>query len=69
MFSPCDDDGSPGALTDLPAPSPPDGDALDRGASLLAKAQRPVIMAGTNAWWATPRPPCCVWPRSGAYRC
>ncbi|BBU22798.1 acetolactate synthase [Mycobacterium xenopi] len=51
VFSPCDDDGSPGALTDLPAPSPPDGDALDRGASLLAKAQRPVIMAGTNAWW------------------
>ncbi|EID11837.1 hypothetical protein MXEN_14885 [Mycobacterium xenopi RIVM700367] len=51
VFSPCDDDGSPGALTDLPAPSPPDGDALDRAASLLAKAQRPVIMAGTNAWW------------------
>ncbi|BCQ09097.1 acetolactate synthase large subunit IlvG [Mycobacterium heckeshornense] len=51
VFSPCDDDGGPGALTDLPAPSPPDGDALDRAARLLAQAQRPVIMAGTNVWW------------------
>jgi acetolactate synthase-1/2/3 large subunit len=51
VFSPCDDDSSPGALTDLPAPSPPDGDALDRAATLLAEAQRPVIMAGTNVWW------------------
>ncbi|MFZ3306477.1 MAG: acetolactate synthase, partial [Mycobacterium sp.] len=28
-----------------------DGDALDRAVSLLAAAQRPVIMAGTNVWW------------------
>jgi acetolactate synthase-1/2/3 large subunit len=41
----------PGALSDLPATPPADGDALDRVAGLLAKAQRPVIMAGTNVWW------------------
>ena len=29
----------------------PDGKALDRAASLLATAHRPVIMAGTNVWW------------------
>ncbi|MGH3542908.1 MAG: acetolactate synthase, partial [Mycobacterium sp.] len=51
VFSESADDGRPGALTDLPAPPPPDGDALDRAAGLLAAAQRPVIMAGTNVWW------------------
>jgi acetolactate synthase I/II/III large subunit len=44
-------DESPGALIDLPAAPMPDGDALDRAASLLADARRPVIMAGTNVWW------------------
>jgi acetolactate synthase-1/2/3 large subunit len=44
-------DERPGALTDLPAAPMPDGDALDRAASLLAAARRPVIMAGTNVWW------------------
>jgi acetolactate synthase-1/2/3 large subunit len=29
-----------------------DGDALDRAVSLLRDAERPVIMAGTNAYWA-----------------
>jgi acetolactate synthase-1/2/3 large subunit len=29
-----------------------DGDALDRAAELLREAERPVIMAGTNAYWA-----------------
>jgi acetolactate synthase-1/2/3 large subunit len=29
-----------------------DGDALDRAATLLRDAERPVIMAGTNAYWA-----------------
>ncbi len=51
VFSVADDDGRPGALTDLAAPPPADGDALDRAAGLLAAAQRPVIMAGTNVWW------------------
>ncbi|HUB57082.1 MAG TPA: acetolactate synthase [Mycobacterium sp.] len=51
VFSVAADDGRPGALTDLPAAPPADGDALDRAAGLLAAAQRPVIMAGTNVWW------------------
>ncbi|MFZ3302739.1 MAG: acetolactate synthase [Mycobacterium sp.] len=50
-FSVAADTGQPGALTTSPAPSLPDGDALDRAVSLLAAAQRPVIMAGTNVWW------------------
>jgi acetolactate synthase-1/2/3 large subunit len=29
-----------------------DGDALDRAVALLREAERPVIMAGTNAYWA-----------------
>jgi acetolactate synthase-1/2/3 large subunit len=51
VFSMADDDGRPGALSELPAAPPADADALDRVADLLAKAQRPVIMAGTNVWW------------------
>src|ERR1700739_3806926 len=51
VFSVGNDDGCPGALTNLAAPPPADGDALDRAAALLAAAQRPVIMAGTNVWW------------------
>jgi acetolactate synthase I/II/III large subunit len=51
VFSVAADDGRPGALTDLPAAPSADGDALDRAAGLLASAQRPVIMAGTNVWW------------------
>ncbi|OBK10368.1 acetolactate synthase [Mycobacterium asiaticum] len=51
VFSFSDDDGRPGALTDLPVAEPADAQALDRAADLLAKAERPVIMAGTNVWW------------------
>ena len=51
VFSHVEDDDRPGTFTDLPAPPASDGDALDRAASLLAAAQRPVIMAGTNVWW------------------
>ncbi|MDT5411021.1 MAG: hypothetical protein QOG14_3241 [Mycobacterium sp.] len=51
VFSAAADTGQPGALTTLPSPSLPDGDALDRAVSLLAAAQRPVVMAGTNVWW------------------
>lgn len=53
-FSTSDDpdaDGRPGALAEAPAAGGADADALDRAASLLAGAQRPVIMAGTNVWW------------------
>ncbi|KAA8968174.1 acetolactate synthase [Mycobacterium sp.] len=52
VFSIADDDTRPGALTDPPALEPADGDELDRAVALLAAAQRPVIMAGTNVWWA-----------------
>ncbi|BBX61522.1 acetolactate synthase large subunit IlvG [Mycobacterium saskatchewanense] len=51
VFSMADDDGRPGALTDVPPGPGPAGAALDRAAGLLAKARRPVIMAGTNLWW------------------
>src|SRR6202012_186229 len=51
VFSMSDDDGRPGALTDLPPGPAPDGAALDRAAAVLGGAQRPVIMAGTNVWW------------------
>ena len=54
VFSVSDDDGRPGALTNLPPPRTPDGgdlEALDRVCGLLSAAQRPVIMAGTNVWW------------------
>jgi acetolactate synthase-1/2/3 large subunit len=50
-FSMADDDGRPGVLTGLPSAPAPDGTQLDRAAGLLAAAQRPVIMAGTNVWW------------------
>jgi acetolactate synthase I/II/III large subunit len=50
-FSTSDDDGRPGALAMAPAAGAADPDALDRAAGLLATAQRPVIMAGTNVWW------------------
>ena len=51
VFSPAEDDGRPGALTELPAAATPDTAALDRAAAMLAAADRPVIMAGTNVWW------------------
>jgi acetolactate synthase-1/2/3 large subunit len=51
VFSVADDDPRPGALAEPSAPAAPDGDELDRAADLMAGAQRPVIMAGTNVWW------------------
>ena len=51
VFGEAHDAGGPGALAEKPAPVRPDGDALDAAATLLAGAQRPVIMAGTNVWW------------------
>jgi acetolactate synthase-1/2/3 large subunit len=52
VFSVAADTGAPGALAAAaPAPSLPDGEALDRAVELLAAAKRPVIMAGTNVWW------------------
>ncbi len=51
VFSESGCDDRPGALTGPPTAPAPDGDALDRAATLLADAERPVIMAGTNVWW------------------
>ena len=50
-FAMSDDDGQPGALTAMPPTPTPDAQGLERAASLLSAARRPVIMAGTNVWW------------------
>ena len=51
VFGEAHDRGEPGALTErIPGPAA-DGAALQRAIDLLAAAQRPVIMAGTNVWW------------------
>ncbi|KUI47741.1 hypothetical protein AU198_24465 [Mycobacterium sp. GA-1199] len=51
VFSEAADTGAPGAL-DVPATAvQADGDAVTVALGLLAKARRPVIMAGTNVWW------------------
>ena len=41
----------PGRGTTRPAPTPPTVTRLRGAVDLLAGAQRPVIMAGTNVWW------------------
>ncbi len=51
VFSPAPDDPGPGALSRPPAAVAPDGGALAAAVELLAAAERPVIMAGTNVWW------------------
>ncbi|MBV9092150.1 MAG: acetolactate synthase [Mycobacteriaceae bacterium] len=51
VFAEAQDHGGPGALSDLPAPPACDPAALERAVGLLAQAERPVIMAGTNVWW------------------
>ena len=51
VFGEAHDAGDPGAIGGTPAAVPPDGQALGVAADLLAGAQRPVIMAGTNVWW------------------
>ncbi len=51
VFGEAHDHDVPGALTEPALAAKPDGNALDRAVALLAGAQRPVIMAGTNVWW------------------
>jgi acetolactate synthase-1/2/3 large subunit len=51
VFGEAHDAGGPGVLADSPACAGADGNALDTAVRLLADAQRPVIMAGTNVWW------------------
>jgi len=51
VFSMVADDPRPGALTDMPPAPHANGAALERAVQLLARATRPVIMAGTGVWW------------------
>ena len=51
VFGEVSDRGGPGALTEPIPAAAADGVALQRAIDLLAGAQRPVIMAGTNVWW------------------
>src|SRR6202045_1608178 len=51
MFAEAPDSGRPGALSALPRGPAVDGAVLDRAVELLAGAERPVMMAGTNVWW------------------
>ncbi|OBF35863.1 hypothetical protein A5724_14590 [Mycobacterium sp. ACS1612] len=51
VFSEAMDPGNPGALSGMSGGVRPDGNAVDTAVRLLAGAQRPVIMAGTNVWW------------------
>ena len=51
VFGEAEDAGDRGALAAAPTPVRCDGEALGVAAGLLAGAQRPVIMAGTNVWW------------------
>lgn len=50
VFSEAPDTGLPSALSDL-RDGQVDAGALDQAAEMLARAARPVIMAGTNVWW------------------
>lgn len=51
VFSEATDAGAPGALNEPREVVQADGDAVTAARRLLAEAQRPVIMAGTNVWW------------------
>jgi acetolactate synthase-1/2/3 large subunit len=46
-----DDEESDGGLLRRSTGERADGDAIDRAGRLLAEAERPVIMAGTNLYW------------------
>ncbi|KUI20825.1 hypothetical protein AU193_06750 [Mycobacterium sp. GA-1285] len=52
VFSEATDTGAPGALSKPEAAAHADDDAVTAAQRLLAQARRPVIMAGTNVWWA-----------------
>ncbi|MGI8921958.1 MAG: acetolactate synthase [Solirubrobacteraceae bacterium] len=52
VFMEGEDAGSEGGgLPDPAAAAGADGDAIERAAALLAAAERPVVMAGTNLYW------------------
>jgi acetolactate synthase I/II/III large subunit len=51
VFMEADDPQLPAAEPDPAALPPADGEAIERVAALLAKAERPVVMAGTDLYW------------------
>ncbi len=51
VFGQAHDGQQPGARTAAPQGPQADGAALEIASGLLADAQRPVVMAGTNVWW------------------
>jgi acetolactate synthase-1/2/3 large subunit len=51
VFSEAPDDGAPATLPEGAGPGLPDEAALERAVALLAGAERPVVMAGSDLWW------------------
>jgi acetolactate synthase-1/2/3 large subunit len=51
VFSPAPDSGAPPRARDASLDAPAADGALQRAAALLAEAERPVIMAGTDLYW------------------
>jgi acetolactate synthase I/II/III large subunit len=51
VFSEAPDDGEPVALPSGEGGGEPDPDQLERALTLLAEAERPVVMAGSDLWW------------------
>jgi acetolactate synthase-1/2/3 large subunit len=52
VFSEAEEPEAGAALPDPEAGPEPDGDALARAVALLRDAERPVVMAGSNLYWA-----------------
>jgi acetolactate synthase-1/2/3 large subunit len=51
VFMEADDPGTPAVAPDPAALAPADPAEIERVAALLAKAERPVVMAGTDLYW------------------
>ena len=51
VFSEGPDDGEPAVLPSGEGSGEPDADELGRALTLLAEAERPVVMAGSDLWW------------------
>jgi acetolactate synthase I/II/III large subunit len=51
VFSEATEEGEPADLPSGTGTGEPDGAALERAVKLLAEAERPVVMAGSDLWW------------------
>jgi acetolactate synthase-1/2/3 large subunit len=51
VFSEAPEDGEPATLPSGTGTGEADGAALERAIKLLAEAERPVVMAGSDLWW------------------